>query len=79
MRSMTASRSVLAATLLALVHFAVVDPAHAQPARDPISDSVGSTSGEFRVDESGGATYSIPLYVAPGVAGTAPTVMNLIS
>ena len=42
------------------------------PLRDPISDRVGSSSGEFRVDEGGAATYSIPLYTVPGTAGVAP-------
>ena len=48
--------------------------AFSQPARDPISDAVGSSAGEFRVDESGSATYAIPLYVLPGTAGTAPSL-----
>lgn len=39
---------------------------------DTISDQVSATAGEFRVDESGAATYSVPLYVVPGTAGVAP-------
>ncbi len=42
------------------------------PARDAISDSVGATFGEFRVDESGNASYSIPIYAPPGTAGVVP-------
>lgn len=42
------------------------------PAPDALSDSVGATTGEFRVDESGAATYSIPIYAAPGTAGVTP-------
>lgn len=33
---------------------------------------VGALAGEFRVDESGSATYSIPLSVPDGVAGVKP-------
>jgi len=33
---------------------------------------VGTTAGEFRVDESGAATYSIPFMVPQGTAGVAP-------
>jgi RHS repeat-associated protein len=33
---------------------------------------VGSTAGEFRVDESGAATYSIPLALPEGTAGVTP-------
>ncbi|WP_191968645.1 RHS repeat-associated core domain-containing protein [Cellvibrio sp. KY-GH-1] len=33
---------------------------------------VGSTSGQFRVSESGAATYSVPLELPDGVAGVAP-------
>lgn len=36
------------------------------------SDGVGATAGTFRVDETGSATYSIPLAVVPGRAGVAP-------
>lgn len=39
---------------------------------DTLSDSVGATAAEFRVDESGAATYSIPLYAVPGTAGVSP-------
>src|SRR5688572_30407266 len=39
---------------------------------DPISDSVGATAAEFRVDEAGAATYSVPIYTVPGTAGVAP-------
>ena len=36
------------------------------------TDSVGTTAGSFRVDESGSATYSIPIATAAGTAGVAP-------
>jgi len=39
---------------------------------DPISDAVAATPAEFRVDESGAATYSVPIFVVPGTAGVAP-------
>lgn len=39
---------------------------------DAISDEVAATAAEFRVDESGAATYSIPLYAVPGAAGVSP-------
>ncbi|MGH8077138.1 MAG: toxin TcdB middle/N-terminal domain-containing protein, partial [Lysobacter sp.] len=39
---------------------------------DPDSDRVAATAADFRVDESGAATYSIPLFAAPGTAGVAP-------
>lgn len=39
---------------------------------DPISDGVSATAAEFRVDESGAATYDVPLYAVPGTAGLEP-------
>lgn len=44
------------------------------PDRDSTSDSVGATVGEFRVDESGNANYSVPIQVTPGVAGMVPKI-----
>lgn len=41
-------------------------------AADPISDAVSATAADFRVDESGAATYRVPLYVVPGTAGVEP-------
>ncbi len=38
------------------------------------SDQTGTTSGNFRVDESGSATYSIPIVTAAGTAGVAPQI-----
>ena len=44
------------------------------PSPDPDSDKVGATAATFRVDESGNATYSIPINVLPGVAGMQPQI-----
>ncbi len=41
-------------------------------APDEASDRVAATAAEFRVSESGAATYSIPLFTAPGTAGVVP-------
>ena len=41
---------------------------------DPLSDAVSATGAEFRVDESGSATYSIPIYTVPGTAGVVPKI-----
>lgn len=41
-------------------------------AADPLSDAVAATPAEFRVNESGAATYSVPIFVVPGTAGVAP-------
>ena len=38
------------------------------------SDKVGTLAGEFRVAESGAATYSIPLALPPGTAGATPSL-----
>lgn len=47
-------------------------PSELLVAPDPASDAVSATAAEFRVDESGAATYSIPLYAVPGTAGVTP-------
>ncbi|RNF85077.1 FG-GAP-like repeat-containing protein [Montanilutibacter psychrotolerans] len=39
---------------------------------DTASDAVAATAAEFRVDESGSATYSVALYAVPGTAGVSP-------
>jgi len=44
------------------------------PLSDLVSDSVGATAAEFRVDESGAATYRVPIYTPPGRAGVAPQI-----
>jgi len=41
---------------------------------DTTSTRVGATTGAFRVDESGSATYGIPLLTAPGSGGMAPHI-----
>lgn len=38
------------------------------------SDKIGTTAGNFRVDESGAATYSVPIATAAGTAGVVPQV-----
>ena len=48
-----------------------------RPAADPDSDKVGATPGAFRVNESGAATYRLPVLTAPGIAGMAPAVALL--
>ena len=37
-------------------------------------DTAGAIAGQFRVNEAGAATYSIPIMVAAGTAGVAPEV-----
>ncbi|NQZ09747.1 MAG: hypothetical protein HRT35_21560, partial [Algicola sp.] len=39
-----------------------------------LSGDVGFTSGQFRVNESGAATYSVPLNLPEGVAGVKPQI-----
>lgn len=38
------------------------------------SDTLGSVPGSFAVDDSGAATYNIPLVIAPGTAGVKPSL-----
>lgn len=47
-----------------------VTPATSQPAI--AINAVGTTAGQFRVDESGAATYNIPITLSEGVAGVTP-------
>ncbi|MDP7591436.1 MAG: SpvB/TcaC N-terminal domain-containing protein, partial [Litorilituus sp.] len=35
-------------------------------------DLIGTTNVNFRVDESGGATFNVPLAISPGMAGVTP-------
>ncbi|WP_245539981.1 IPT/TIG domain-containing protein [Rudaea cellulosilytica] len=42
------------------------------PSADTVSDSVGSTTGQFAVDASGNASYHIPIYTPRGVGGLTP-------
>ena len=44
------------------------------PSADVYSDSVGATPATYRTDESGAATYSVPIYVPPGTAGLVPSL-----
>jgi RHS repeat-associated protein len=62
-----------------IVWSAVADPGTGGPnppspvvPLDSASDEVAATAAEFRVDESGAATYSIPIYAVPGTAGVTP-------
>lgn len=68
------NRRIAVIVPLVLAGLLIGQSVHAQPARDPISDRVGATAGQFRVDESGAATYQIPLYTPPGTAGVVPQV-----
>lgn len=55
-----------------IVGFLVCALSNFAGAQDVISDTVGATQGAFRVDESGQATYRVPIYTPPGTAGVAP-------
>jgi len=59
------------------VHTIATPPAAAtynDPGALQSSDEIGTTAGEFRVNESGAATYSIPILTAEGTAGNAPRI-----
>ncbi len=68
-----------AARLLVTLLVAIA-PLHAvEPILEPIpasidaeTDKVGATPGEFNVDSSGAATYSMPIFTAPAPGGVAP-------
>jgi RHS repeat-associated protein len=49
-----------------------VTPANYAPTVD--ATHVGTTAGQFRVDESGAATYTIPINIPEGVAGVKPQI-----
>lgn len=49
-------------------------PAYAPQTPDEDSTEVSAITGEFRVNESGGATYSIPLATTPGTGNIAPSL-----
>lgn len=60
-------------------HIPGMDPPESSPAqvaappqRDSVSDNVGATVAQMRVDESGAATYSVPIQVTAGTAGMTP-------
>ncbi len=42
------------------------------PAAESVSDQVGTMVGSFRVDESGAATYNIPIMTVPAAGGFSP-------
>ncbi|MEO8002779.1 MAG: FG-GAP-like repeat-containing protein, partial [Arenimonas sp.] len=44
------------------------------PVGDALSDQVGAIQADFKVTESGAATYNIKIYTPPGTAGVAPQV-----
>ncbi len=46
----------------------------ATPSDDLASDGVGSTAGQFSVDQSGNSQYRIPLYVPHGAGGLTPNL-----
>ena len=47
---------------------------HTDPGPSSESDQTGTITGNFRVDESGAATYNIPVFAAAGTAGVAPKI-----
>ncbi len=75
---------VLRFSVSGLVLMTVASQAWAQPATPPLphveavgtldsaSNTIGATPGDFRVDEGGAATYSVPIAALPGTAGLTP-------
>jgi len=49
------------------------------PVGDALSDQVGAIQADFKVTESGAATYNIKIYTPPGTAGVAPQVSLVYS
>ena len=66
--------STLCASTLAFAQPATPPAPHVEAvgAHDVSSDSVGATPGDFRVDEGGSASYSLPIISLPGTAGLSP-------
>jgi hypothetical protein len=67
------------ALLLVLTSAALAQPATPPAPRiepvgthDATSDTIGATPGDFRVDEGGAASYSLPIMSVPGTAGLSP-------
>jgi RHS repeat-associated protein len=59
--------------LISIAGLAVADFLTA-PVADTLSDQVGAIQADFKVNESGAATYNIKIYTPPGTAGVAPQV-----
>lgn len=56
------------------IGFRELRPTSAAPSVPSGASYVGTTSGQFRVDESGAATYSISIAGADGIAGVKPQI-----
>lgn len=52
----------------------VASPAMVSAADITATDQVGASAGSFRVDESGAATYNMPIATVAGTAGVAPQI-----
>ena len=68
-----------ATALLLISGFSFAQPAtppaphvEALTTHDLSSDSIGATPGDFRVDEGGAASYTLPILSLPGTAGLSP-------